>query len=657
MHPHLRASVLSTLLALPLGAQITTTAPAGPLPDPGAPLPLPAAAIFVDAGASGANDGTSWQDAFTDLQDALASASSGDQVWIAAGTYVPAAPGGSRQATFQVPAGVELYGGFAGGETSLAQRDPATSVVTLSGDINGDDTYFPFNIGTGNSYHVLTVDAAGPRVLLDGVHVLAGHTGGGPVMTQPTGAGLWLVSGSVELQGCRFSYCVADQGGAVYVSPGASLVVANGTFQRNWASSFTGYGGAIYNGQASSCVVRDTLFESNQGEGRAGWASGGALYNDTGASLDVARCSFLSNQALNRLGGGPDIGRGGAIFNWFGSVLVESSTFVRNVSNDGGAVYGWGSSATTLRNCLFDHNDAIKYVLSGGFEGGGNGGGIFGDSGLGILGCLVYGGRADNYGGAYVGAGSVSCSIFWANTDGNGSIGTSQLKADLVEYCCVQNMLVGEPGEDPPDPADFPGSTAADPLLRAPLAGDFHLLAGSPCIDAGDNGAWPSSATTDLDGNPRFLDDPATPDSGAGSAPIVDMGPYEYGALPQVGLTAGWAEIGPGLAGERGIPSLRAASASGGGVTLTLAGAAPRRPAFLVLGRRAAWAALCGGVLVPAPDSVLGPFLTDQAGRATLELRAPLHERRAHGFVQAWILDPGSAGGLSASNGLQHAPR
>ena len=31
----------------------------------------------------------------------------------------------------------------------------------------------------------------------------------------------------------------------------------------------------------------------------------------------------------------------------------------------------------------------------------------------------------------------------------------------------------------------------------------------------------------DLDGNPRFRDDPATPDTGHGVAPIVDMGAYE----------------------------------------------------------------------------------------------------------------------------------
>jgi hypothetical protein len=38
----------------------------------------------------------------------------------------------------------------------------------------------------------------------------------------------------------------------------------------------------------------------------------------------------------------------------------------------------------------------------------------------------------------------------------------------------------------------------------------------------------------DLDGNPRFVDDPDTDDTGHGTPPIVDMGAYEY-QVPPVG--------------------------------------------------------------------------------------------------------------------------
>ena len=74
------------------------------------------------------------------------------------------------------------------------------------------------------------------------------------------------------------------------------------------------------------------------------------------------------------------------------------------------------------------------------------------------------------------------------------------------------------------------GNINADPLFRNPLTADYHLAPRSPCIDAADNTAVPAGFTTDLDGRPRFVDDPATPDTGNGDPPIVDMGAYEFQA-------------------------------------------------------------------------------------------------------------------------------
>ncbi|MCH7702167.1 MAG: hypothetical protein IID37_10810 [Planctomycetes bacterium] len=114
-----------------------------------------AAVIFVKADADGNNDGTSWENAFTDLQDALAASEGGDQIWVAAATYNPDGPGGDRTATFQLISGVGLYGGFAGGETELDERDPDLNVTILSGDLNGDDR-LDFANNEENSYHVVT---------------------------------------------------------------------------------------------------------------------------------------------------------------------------------------------------------------------------------------------------------------------------------------------------------------------------------------------------------------------------------------------------------------------------------------------------------------------------------------------------------------------
>jgi uncharacterized repeat protein (TIGR01451 family) len=66
-----------------------------------------------------------------------------------------------------------------------------------------------------------------------------------------------------------------------------------------------------------------------------------------------------------------------------------------------------------------------------------------------------------------------------------------------------------------------------DPLFVAPVSGNLRLQLTSPAIDAGNNAAVPAGVTTDLDGNPRFVDIPAVPDTGNGTPPIVDMGAYE----------------------------------------------------------------------------------------------------------------------------------
>lgn len=61
--------------------------------------------------------------------------------------------------------------------------------------------------------------------------------------------------------------------------------------------------------------------------------------------------------------------------------------------------------------------------------------------------------------------------------------------------------------------------------------GDYHLLPGSACIDAGDNNAV-AEIETDLDCGLRRIDDPDTEpdpaDPNGASKPVVDMGAYEY---------------------------------------------------------------------------------------------------------------------------------
>lgn len=67
-----------------------------------------------------------------------------------------------------------------------------------------------------------------------------------------------------------------------------------------------------------------------------------------------------------------------------------------------------------------------------------------------------------------------------------------------------------------------------DPRFVDAANRDYRLSDGSLCIDAGDSGAIAGTLAADMTGRPRRVDDPLTPDTGRGPAPVVDLGAIEY---------------------------------------------------------------------------------------------------------------------------------
>src|SRR4051812_10536783 len=184
IHPSLRLRRLRTLSLLLIAVALAPQLPAHA-----------AGVIYVVPGGAGAQTGADWASA-KDLQAALQSAASGDQIWAKAGVYKPTT-GSDRSATFQMKSGVKIYGGFVGTETDLSQRDPATHISTLSGDLLGNDS----GAATGNnatrsdnSYHVVSSSGTNATAMLDGFTITAGNANGGSLELR-SGGGLLNVKG------------------------------------------------------------------------------------------------------------------------------------------------------------------------------------------------------------------------------------------------------------------------------------------------------------------------------------------------------------------------------------------------------------------------------------------------------------------------------
>ncbi len=184
-----------------------------------------AGTIFVNGQATGANNGLTWDDAFIHLQDAIdlyagcTARSAVKAIWVAKGTYYPdqrtgvspSLPASVRSAqSFNLlnngNGGVQIYGGFVGGEDNLNKRDYENNVTVLSGDIKHDDktnadgvTPSPDKIVGVNSQHVVQdqgTDCAGGCPLLDGFTITGGHATGDESQKTGQGGGIWSQGGT-----------------------------------------------------------------------------------------------------------------------------------------------------------------------------------------------------------------------------------------------------------------------------------------------------------------------------------------------------------------------------------------------------------------------------------------------------------------------------
>lgn len=116
-----------------------------------------------------------------------------------------------------------------------------------------------------------------------------------------------------------------------------------------------------------------------------------------------------------------------------------------------------------------------------------------------------------------------------------------------------------------------------------------------------------------------------------------------------------WLDLGLGLAGTAGVPTLAGDGEliAGQPMSIAVAGALPGAPLSLVVGLSRIDAPFKGGVLVPSTDLLVSGLATDGAGGLLLGTTWPAGVPAGFTFyVQGWIADAAGPLGFAATNGL-----
>ena len=236
--------------------------------------------IHVDAFADGpAETGVSWDNAYKTLQKALTRArqSCGNEIWVARGIYTPT-QGSDPGISFDMIEGVNLYGGFAGTEDSLNDRNFLVNRTYLSGnvDVGGDD----------DSYVVVNTE---PDSAITSSTVLDGF-----IVTHSTEAGIYCNEADLTIQNCVITDNDAN-GINVYKSAPFildSIITDNavaGIYDCNEADvsiegciiSMNGGNGISCRRNAAFSLTNSLLYGNNHGISFADAAAGSLIRNNT----------------------------------------------------------------------------------------------------------------------------------------------------------------------------------------------------------------------------------------------------------------------------------------------------------------------------------------------------------------------------------------
>lgn len=422
---------------------------------------------------------------------------------VAGGAVHFSAPASGPSAVFAAPEAIigsdgaaqaeAIANGVVGGPYVVAASLSATQSVdfsltnTATAGVCGAFT-FPYTLaGADNAARVAelrqAIECANANIS-DDVIDLGGNTlsiSNGPYTNIVGATALPFIASTIELRNGGLEREASAPGFRFIYVDSAGMLTVRGMALRGGSASGTSGGAILASGpyvESNLLTVIDSVFENNSAE------SGAAVASWQAVSVQTSR--FTGNAAAS-----------GAAIAGRQMMVITNSRFEGNGDGNTKSVLS-SSYYTGILNSLFadNHLTAAQSSLM-----------YFGDTtvvaefrNVTIAGNTVQGELLSRTSGSV----QVRNCIVWDNE--YGSLGNvSPIHSILPGFGGVNGNLDQAPGFVGPD--------------------DYHLDAGSPAIDAGDNSY---GSFEDLDLNPRPLDDAGVADTGNGEAPLIDMGAYEY---------------------------------------------------------------------------------------------------------------------------------
>lgn len=429
------------------------------------------------------NRGTTWADAKNNIQDAIndlvASNLLPGEVWVKEGTYRPTesteSGGSSLFASFKIPAGITVRGGFAGNEVTLNDRmvkyldkdgntvgtakigDTFSKAYTdkrflhptvLTGDLSSRQANFTWNDQShryatqfyGNAYHVvwfatngfysngrakaLRLNDASWTATLEGVTIMRGYAYNSSLEGHPHnayGGGAYMVDGSM-MRDVRIECCEASRnGGAIYMDGGGVCDhVFVTTSQAQGIGTSYGYGGGVCietNPAISDVAPVETGF-------RYGMIANCASRQGGGLAILTSRNTFTETYTNPVTGAQETRTRVPAIYeDQRNKAYAYASVVAHNVALiEGGGIYTNGGGAMSQMTIVGNACYGTATIVNGVTQG--RSGGLYACDKMTIHNSVLYGNYAMSNNGIQYATSRTSIS--------------EDLKA-LMEYCRVEN--------------------------------------------------------------------------------------------------------------------------------------------------------------------------------------------------------------------------